>query len=308
MERNAVFQGLAPSGCLLELTTVGEKNFVTLEIPRVLWCRRHQGLRIIWENQRLRWKSWSLHWARRTRCFSLAVAAACSVAKAALMPDENTFLFSPLARIRMWGGGGVSGWYQTRSCLVTKGEALRLLRVPALWKWQPEAAPDQVPGSSFSLLLPTETVSGGNGRFVASQGQLQHCVSMTLQLQRQRSAGAGYKVPHTWIWGTPPYKSAWGLPRGVAWGKEHPLACCLQCTTHTHDEMWGLLRCSRHLHYQGTSAQTVTPKPEESSVPLEMWSHSRWNAGSHGDSFASRQPQTRRSPHCRHGHFLAWPW
>lgn len=132
-----------------------------------------------------------------------------------------------------------------------------LLRVPALWKWQWEAAPDQVSGPGFSLLLPTKTVSGGNGRFVALEGQIQHFISMILQLQRQRSASADYKVPHTWIWGTLPYKSAWGLSMGVAWGKEHLLACCLQCTTHTHGEMWGLLYCSHHLHCQGTSAQTV---------------------------------------------------
>lgn len=43
--------------CLLEMTTVGKKNFVTLEIPRDLWLRRHQELRNIWENQRLRWKA-----------------------------------------------------------------------------------------------------------------------------------------------------------------------------------------------------------------------------------------------------------
>lgn len=58
-------------------------------------------------------------------CFLLPVEAACCVAKAALMPDENTFLVSPLAeaeaRIRTWGDDGVSG---------TKGEALTLLRNP----------------------------------------------------------------------------------------------------------------------------------------------------------------------------------
>lgn len=46
--------------CLLEMTTLGEKNFVTLEIPRDLWPRRHQELRNIWENQRLRWIAKSL--------------------------------------------------------------------------------------------------------------------------------------------------------------------------------------------------------------------------------------------------------
>lgn len=128
--------------------------------------------------------------------------------------------------------------------LVLKGKPWPCWEIPALWKWQPEAAPDQVPGPGFSLLIPTEIVSGGNGRFVALQGQLQLCVSMILQLQRQRSAGADYQVLHTWIWGTPPYKSALGLSRGVAWGKKHPLTCCLQYRTCTRDEMWGLLPSS----------------------------------------------------------------
>lgn len=43
----------------------------------------------------------------------------------------------------------------------------------------------------------------------------------------------------------------------------------------------GLLYRYQRLHCQGTSAQTVTPKPEVSFVHLEMWSHSEWNAGSH---------------------------
>lgn len=45
---------------LLVLTTVGEKNFVTLEKSRILWPRRHQELKNIWENQRLRRKAKAL--------------------------------------------------------------------------------------------------------------------------------------------------------------------------------------------------------------------------------------------------------
>lgn len=224
----------------------------------------------------------------------------------------KTRLVSPLSEteacIRTWGGDGVSGWYQTPSCLVTEGEALGLLRIPALWKRQPEAAPDEVPGPSFSLLLPTETVSGGNGRFVALWGQLQHCVSTILQLQRQKSAGADYKVPNTWIWGTPPYKSAWGLSGVWHGGKSilWPAACNVQLV---HMMKCGIALALPSSPLPGNKCSDCDTKTRSVictcrnviSLQVKWWELC-------GDSLASRRPLTWESPRCRCERFLAWPW
>lgn len=229
-----------------------------------------------------------------------AVEAACCVAKAALMPDENTFLVSPLAeaeaRIRTWGDDGVSG---------TKGEALTLLRNPCSLEVAARGSSRPGPRSWF-------LIADSHRDCLRRKWEICSFTRTTPALCKHDTTAPEakecwcYQVLHTWIWGTPPYKSAWGLSRGVAWGKEHPLTCCLRYITCTCDEMWGLLPSSPLSGDKCSDCDTKTRSVictfrNVISLQVKCWE-------SYGDSLAGRQSLTRGSPQCRHGHFLAWPW
>lgn len=179
------------------------------------------------------------------------------------MSDENAFLRSALAEapVGTWGGHGATGPYQAPSCLVTKEEALGSVATPC--SLEVAAVGDSRPGPRSQCL-----VAASRGGCPGRKWGICCFTRATPALCKRGTAAAEakerwccLKVPHTLIWGTPPYQSVWdlSLPRGVARGEEHLLASCLQRKARAHDETWGLPYRSHHLPSRLCQGRALRP-------------------------------------------------